>query len=371
MPTPQVPEQTSSKTRAVTYRVVLAITIAAVIAIGGFFSVRHYAAGDKQPEATNTAFPPFSGREFNEGGIRFAIPPHIFHALQSAPESSALDYSFYTEGNMVSDTSSIGLTIQVKQDGEPDPYVFAEDPPGTVKKMINWGNLQGNRYVDAAVGEPRIGAWQGSSITEIYPVPFSSQPVILTYRHSIHDDTLETLWATIHNEVEMDLASNLGSYQTAVHASARALRDATNWKTEVKSAYGLSFKYPRDWEVVALKKQGIGFRPSALLPKGNAWAAVSVYIRQNPKKLDVESFYKQGAASSNFYKLANGVESVTKNGVTMTYFGIIPGPITESVAVRDFGTYFAEVHMDRDDYSLVSNLDGTFFTIATEITAVK
>jgi hypothetical protein len=96
-----------------------------------------------------------------------------------------------------------------------------------------------------------------------------------------------------------------------------------------------------------------------------------VYVRPNPKKLDVESFYRQGMASRNFYKLANSVESVTEGGVTMTCFGIIPGPVTESVAVRDFNTFFVEVHTSRDDYSLVSNLDGTFFTIAAEISSIR
>ncbi len=150
-----------------------------------------------------------SAREFNEGGIHFEIPPHDYYAQQSV----FLDYSFYTEGNLIPDTSSIRLSIPPEGTVESDDIPINDIPAEAVRKQINWGNLQGDRYVYDRTFEDGY-TWKGTVTYEIYPVSFSKQPIILRYSHSIRDDTLETLWTKIHTEIKMELKDNLGSYQS-------------------------------------------------------------------------------------------------------------------------------------------------------------
>ncbi len=153
-----------------------------------------------------------SSTEFNEAGIRFPIPPHIFHVNIGKPYT----IQFYTEGNMIADTSSIKLYIPSEGADSTDSDPLEGIPPEAIKKMNNWQNLQGDRYVFDQKWQSENYIWNGTITREIYPVSFSSLPIRLEYMHSIHDDTLETLWTKIHTEVSMELDDNLASYQMYV-----------------------------------------------------------------------------------------------------------------------------------------------------------
>lgn len=155
-----------------------------------------------------------SDREFNEAGIHFRIPPHIFHT-----RSDGLDFHFYTEGPMVIDTSGITLSIPPMENSRLD-FVKPDVPDNAERKMINWGNLQGDRYVYSYSFQHGDTLWQGTKTYEVYPVSYSGVPIVLSYSYSIHDDTLETLWSIIHTDFEMNLADNLGVYQSYLRSVA-------------------------------------------------------------------------------------------------------------------------------------------------------
>lgn len=150
-----------------------------------------------------------SDRELNEAGIHFRIPPHIFHTNTSG----LLDFLFYTEGPMVIDTSGITLSIPPMENSRLD-FVKPDVPDNAERKMINWGSLQGDRYVYSYSFQQGDTLWKGTKTYEVYPVSYSGVPIVLSYSHSIHDDTLETLWSIIHTDPEMNLADNLGVYQS-------------------------------------------------------------------------------------------------------------------------------------------------------------
>lgn len=166
-------------------------------------------------------------REFNEPGLSFQIPEHIFHT--DIVNENLHTFRFYAEGNMISDTSSVTISIPVEK-SMPSDYDPATDiPTDAIKSMVNWGPLQGDRYVYHYLVEKTKtnGGWEGIIIKEIYPLSNSRQYLVLQYDHSIHDDTLETLWSRIHTEAKMDFADNLPNYQSYTIQSAKVKKDTS------------------------------------------------------------------------------------------------------------------------------------------------
>ena len=191
-----------------------------------------------------------SSREFNEAGLRFHIPEHIFHAQNAYPSENVYRFSFYAEGNTVPDTSSIGLSIPLNLSVQSEDDPKADIPEDALKTMMNWGTLQGDRYVyhrQVEKTETTIG-WQGTITKEIYPLSKTGQNLILQYDHSIHDDTLETLWNGIHADVKMDYGDNLPIYQ---HRSENLNTNsiASDWKIYINQDYHFTFQYPPDWTI--------------------------------------------------------------------------------------------------------------------------
>ncbi|MFA5775181.1 MAG: hypothetical protein WC864_07375 [Ilumatobacteraceae bacterium] len=153
-----------------------------------------------------------SSLEFNEQGLRFSIPPHLYHIKRSTLGGSA-DYSFNTEGPVLSDTSGIYIFLPLEEVPKIDVDPIGEIPDTAAWKMLNLGQLQGHRFEYQVQTQEDGYPWEGKITKEVFPVSYSDQPIVITYRHSVRDDTLETLWSNIHNEAEVNFEDNLGPYQ--------------------------------------------------------------------------------------------------------------------------------------------------------------
>ncbi len=164
-----------------------------------------------------------SSREFNEAGLRFRIPEHIFSSQVAYRNENVYRFIFYTEGPMVTDTSKIKLSIPLDTSLQLDNDPTSDIPDNAVKSMMNWGTLQGDRYVYRHQMEKTetTNGWQGTITKEIYPLSTSGQYLILQYDHSIHDDTLETLWNGIHTNAKMIFDNNLSAYQAYTYANVK------------------------------------------------------------------------------------------------------------------------------------------------------
>lgn len=334
------------------------------IAVGGFFLLNSYIYNEKQGDDTDNIVP-FSGSEFDEGGIRFEIPPHVLHSQQS----TAIEYSFYTEGPMVLDTSSVYLSIP-----RGDLQLLENDQTGdipeeAVKSMVNWGNLQGDRYSYSATISSGDVSWEVSVTKEIYPVSFSNTPIVLKYSHSVHDDTLETLWDNIHNNVEIDIESNLRSYQEYTRNLNAKSQDTTDWQTYTNEEYGYTAKYPNSWTVEEKNiledpyKEG---RPGPFrsidFKSADQEHLLNVYLK---KSNDVgTSLLGGGIGAGDFVKIDNvdvagySVPAIHNiyQGKVKTLFTPDAGAIT-SIGDYDFGAQFADLSGDYDETDLLKETE--------------
>lgn len=135
----------------------------------------------------------------------------------------------------------------------------------------------------------------------------------------------------------------------------------------VFSKVGYAMNYPQDWALVNISDSMTGLRPKNINPADKLWAVINIIDRDNPKALDLKSFYTQADDFENIFEVNPSPEG-KKLGLNDTlYFEVIPGAVADSVYVFRLRDMVIEVRMHRDQIGKITGLEEIFSEVVASI----